>query len=75
MEVVSGCICVLLAWDAPRRNLVEKLKSLGLPVLVLVVTEPGHREPLDLGPMADEPDHFKVIEVGRVQEGLAGFDP
>jgi uncharacterized protein (DUF58 family) len=74
VEVVSGCICVLLAWDAPRRNFVEKLKSLGVPVMVLVVSEPGLKVTFDLGPMADEPDRFKVLEVGRVPEGLASFD-
>ena len=36
-EVVSGCICVLLAWDEERQALVRKLKAVGVPVLVLVV--------------------------------------
>ena len=37
VEVVSGCICVLLAWDEARRGFIGKLKALGVPVLVLVI--------------------------------------
>lgn len=73
IDVVSGCVCVLLAWDAERQEFVEKLKAMGMPVLVLVVTEPGKGEALELGPMADEPDRLTVLEVGRVEEGLAGL--
>lgn len=71
LEIVSGCICVLLAWDAARQEFVKKLKLLGLPVLVLVVTEPGRGAKLDPGPMADEPDQFRVLEVGKIEAGLA----
>ena len=69
--VVSGCICVLLAWDEERRQFVEKIKTLGIPVLVLVVMPSDQGKSLDLGPMADEPDRFHVLAVGRVEEGLA----
>jgi uncharacterized protein (DUF58 family) len=68
---VSGCICVLLAWDEPRRALVKKLKSLGLPVLVLVVLEKLGIKPLDPGPMRDEPDRLHALEIGRIEEQLA----
>jgi hypothetical protein len=52
---------------------VEKLKALGVPVLVLVVTEPGTSKALEPGPMAAEPDRFMVLEVGTVEQGLAGL--
>lgn len=68
---VSGCICVFLAWDEPRRELVKKLKILGTPLLVLLVVEPGQARKLEPGPMRDEPHRFRVLEVGRVREGLA----
>jgi hypothetical protein len=68
---VSGCICVLLAWDETRRQLVQKLKSLGLPVLVLVIRKPGETQPLDHGPMRDEPERLHALEIGRIQEQLA----
>jgi len=71
--LVSGCIFVLLAWDEPRQRLVEKLKVLGLPVLVLVIRPPGKSEPLDPGPMRDEPERLVALEVGRVEEQLAAI--
>lgn len=73
IDAVSGCICVLLAWDAERREFVEKLKALGMPVLVLIVAEPGAGKTIEPGPMADEPERLTVLEVGRVEEGLAGL--
>lgn len=68
-SAVSGCICVLLAWDDARRNFVEKLKMLGVPVMVVVIGSPLS-EPLDAGPMRDEPDRFHVLAPGKIEEGL-----
>jgi uncharacterized protein (DUF58 family) len=67
---VSGCIFVLLAWDEPRRELVRKLRMLGVPVLVLVVAEAKSNTRLEPGPMRDEPEKFHVLEAGRIEEGL-----
>jgi len=62
---LSGAIVVLLAWDDARRDLVARVRSLGVPTLVLVVTEPGvtldRRDALDL----------HQLETGRIAEGLA----
>jgi len=71
VEAVSGCIGVLLAWNEERRRFVEKLKALGVPVLVLVVVEPGQDVALDPGPMREEPERFHVLEAGRIEQGLA----
>lgn len=73
VNAVSGCICVLLSWDEPRRQLVEKLCSLGVPVLVLVVVEHGQAKKLDPGPLHAQPDHLHVLEVGRIEQQLAGL--
>ena len=70
-SAVSGCVCVLLAWDDERQQLVKKLKMLGLPVLVFVVRPAGKNEPLDPGPMRDEPDRLHFLEIGRIEEQLA----
>ncbi len=70
-SAVSGCICVLLAWDDQRQELVRKLKALGLPVLVFVVRPAGKNERLDPGPMRDEPDRLHSLEIGRIEEQLA----
>jgi uncharacterized protein (DUF58 family) len=71
VEVVSGCICVLLAWDEARRDFVGKLKALGVPMLVLVIVPPGRSQSLDPGPMRAEPDRFFVLEAGQIEQGLA----
>ncbi len=71
VSVVSGCICVLLAWNEARRGFVEKLRMLGVPVLVLVITPSGQGKSLEPGPLRDEPDRFQVLEAGRIEQGLA----
>lgn len=68
---VSGCICVFVAWDEPRRELVRKLRMLGVPLLVLVVAEPGGADEIDPGPMREDPAHFRVLETGKLAEQLA----
>ena len=70
-NVVSGCICVLLEWDELRQRFVEKLKMLGLPVLVLVVRPAGETAPLNPGPLSDSPASLHSLEVGRIEQQLA----
>ncbi len=65
---LSACVCVLLAWDDRRRELVARLRNLGVPLLVLVVVD-GDPE-LDPGPMSDFPTRFKRLRVERVKEDL-----
>ncbi len=67
---VSGCVCVLLAWDEPRRELITRLRAIGVPTLVLVVAPAGGPR-LDPGPLRDEPHRFQVLEIGKVEQGLA----
>ncbi|MGH7980593.1 MAG: hypothetical protein ACREE6_14550, partial [Limisphaerales bacterium] len=70
-EAISGCICILLAWDAGRRHFVERLKALDLPVRVIVVLGENPKQPLDPGPMRDAVDHFHVVVAGQIERGLA----
>jgi hypothetical protein len=67
---VCGCVCVFLAWDEPRRELVRQLSRLGLPVLVLVVVEAGRVASVDKHPNSERPEHFHILEAGRISEGL-----
>ena len=60
--LLTGSICVLLAWDDARRELIRELQMLGVPVLVLLVT---------VEPPVDCPPWLRVIEPGKVQAGLA----
>ncbi len=74
IQVVSGCVCVFLSWNEERQNFVRKLKVLGVPLLVLVVVGPGEKKELDPGPMREEPEQFRVLECGRVEQGLAALE-
>lgn len=70
IAAVSGCICVLLDWDEDRRAFVNKIRSLGVRALVLVVIEPEQRESLKAELTRDVPERFHVLEVGTIQESL-----
>ena len=70
ISAVSGCICVLQRWDDDRRELVKKMRALGVPLMVFVVTPPGAQKP-DAGPLRDEPENFHVLEIGHIQEKLS----
>ncbi len=65
---LSACVCVLLAWDDERRELVTRLRNLGVPLLVLVLVDTDGD--LDPGPMADCPTRFKRLRSERVEEDL-----
>jgi uncharacterized protein (DUF58 family) len=69
MNGVSGCVCIFIKWDAARQALVQMLRALGVPTMVLVIVKRNSTLP-DPGPLADDPQMFHVLEVGRVAEGL-----
>ncbi len=68
---VCGCVCVLLDWDEPRRQLVRRLGERGLPIVVLLVT--GDAERLRAMPGDQQLEHFHILEPGRIAEGLRRF--
>jgi hypothetical protein len=47
------------------------LRTLGVPVMVLAIAEPGAAGTIEPGVMGAEADRFHVLEAGRIQEGLA----
>jgi uncharacterized protein (DUF58 family) len=67
--VVTGCICVFLAWDERRQKLIEELLMVGMPLLVVVISSDPAK--VDPGPMRKYPGKFHVLEVGKIKEGLA----
>jgi hypothetical protein len=68
---LSSCICILLAWDEERKKLVEHLRGLDIPTLVLVIADGDeHGYDLDPGPMIDEPHNFHRLTLDRIQQGL-----
>jgi uncharacterized protein (DUF58 family) len=72
VSVVSGCICVFQKWDDTRKELIKKLRALGVPVLVLLIVWPDESKP-DAGPLRDAPDTFHILEIGKIAEQLAGL--
>jgi len=60
-EQLSGCVCILLAWDEQRRKLVDTLRAGGAVVLPLLVSA---QAPLDL------PPGIKVLTPGAIAQQL-----
>jgi uncharacterized protein (DUF58 family) len=69
--LLSGCICILLSWDEERKIFIRKLETMGVPVIVLVVTE--HPISQSIGSDSDgwEPRRFTNLRPGRIEAGLA----
>ncbi len=72
---LSSVICVLLSWDASRRELVRSLRARGVNVLVLMLhaasLPPPATDSTFLGPLADAPQAFYWINAGDPASGLA----
>ncbi len=71
IAVVSGCICVLQRWDESRRKFVQKLKALGVPMLVLIIVPPGGGISGAGGEPVDAAGTIRVLEIGKIAEELA----
>jgi uncharacterized protein (DUF58 family) len=70
-RLVSGCICVFIEWNERRQEFIKRLRSMGVPLLVIVVIPPGLKQKPEPGPMADQRDKFHIVEMGRVEAELA----
>jgi len=68
---LSGCICILLDWDEPRKKFIDHLTRLNVPTLVLVLADSTRSPASDLLPGTDRPAWLHVLETGKVEEGLA----
>ena len=63
-SALSGCICILVRWDAARRAFIDALHASGVSTRVLVVSEQ---------PIPDRPAWLTVLEPGKIQQGLAAL--
>jgi uncharacterized protein (DUF58 family) len=66
---LSGCVCVFLAWDKTRQDLVKGLLTRRIPLRVFVVAESD--QPLPMGVMEGQPQNFHVLPRGQVAQKLA----
>ena len=64
VSLLSGCICILIAWDEERQKLVDYLQQLGIPVLVLLI---GNRSNYTYSQHAR---YLHLLELGKIQETL-----
>lgn len=64
---LSGSICIFIDWDENRSQLIEILKTQGVPVRAFIVTDNKKECELKLG---DNINDVTVIDVHHVQEGL-----
>jgi uncharacterized protein (DUF58 family) len=71
LSMVSGCICILQKWDDTRRKFVGKLKLMNVPVMVLIVVPPGGGISGAGGALVDAEGTLHVLEVGKIEQGLA----
>jgi Protein of unknown function DUF58 len=67
---LSGCICILLTWDNARKALVQQLQSMGIPTMVLVITDrsASHHPAFDCLKNAQSSIH--ILQLGQIQQGL-----
>ena len=67
---ISGCILVLLEWDALRRRLVRELRARRIPTWAFVIVSAGEKLQPEDGPPLEQPDRLVVLEAGRIEEDL-----
>jgi len=67
---LCSAVVVLLAWDAPRRALIQRLKEQQLPTTVLLILAKGASLPEDRGTVQEQPDRFVVLTSGAIAVGL-----
>ncbi|OUL20395.1 hypothetical protein BV378_29920 [Nostoc sp. RF31YmG] len=71
LSLLSGCICIFLCWDEDRKRLVNYLKSVGIHILVLVITDKeGKVANFDLDSMNDRLTRSHILNLGKIQEEL-----
>ena len=64
---------IVLSWNEERKKFVDHLKAIGVPVLVLVITDADNPLVLDPESMKDRPENFHTLEVDKIQGGLASL--
>jgi hypothetical protein len=76
-SLLSGCICILLTWDDDRKALVEKLQSMGIPTMVMViegdrsaprVRSSTHHPALEC--LKNNQSSVHILKLGQIQQGL-----
>ncbi|WRH66721.1 MAG: DUF58 domain-containing protein [Planktothrix sp. GU0601_MAG3] len=71
ISLLSGCICIFIAWDEHRKTLINHLNSMGIHTLVLIVTDNKNPEKnMDLESLNPDFTTFHQLHLGQIQEDL-----
>jgi uncharacterized protein (DUF58 family) len=68
-SMLSGAICIFLAWDQARQGLVQQMRALGVPLLVFVITDQS-TPPIEPDMMDDLSETVHVLTAGQLDEEL-----
>jgi hypothetical protein len=68
-SMLSGAICIFLAWDQARQRLVRQMQALGVPLLVFVITDQS-TPPIEPGMMDNISETVHVLTAGQLDEKL-----
>jgi uncharacterized protein (DUF58 family) len=66
---LSGLVLVLLDWDDKRQQMISRLISMKVPVLVFVIVD-DDKLPLAPGPLAATPSRLIALPAGQMQTAL-----
>lgn len=69
-SLLSGCICILLAWDEERKQLIDALHVLSVPMIVLIIVNDTDPSIATLPDMPSGIDRVHFLTVGHIAEGL-----
>ncbi|MCP4151644.1 MAG: DUF58 domain-containing protein [bacterium] len=69
--LLSGCICIFLAWDSERKDFVSWLMSRSIPVKVLLISKNEPPAPDESDPKKNDSGNFHFLKPGNMEEGLA----
>jgi uncharacterized protein (DUF58 family) len=63
---LSSCVCIFIHWDEARRDCIQRLRSMGVEVLVLLIGNDDEGFPEDVARFG-----VHCLQTSRVAEGLA----
>ncbi len=66
----SGFICILLDWDEQRKQLLRQLRSMKIPVLLIIISQKSVIEKSVTDPMLDQPENFWVLQANNIQQSI-----
>jgi Protein of unknown function DUF58 len=69
-SLLSGCICILLTWDSARKTLLQQLQSMGIPTMVLVITDSSSPHHPALECLKNAQSSVHILRLGQIQQGL-----